>query len=108
MSGSSRIRTDLALEATESFAQSNTELRGVEVKEQYDEERDIRTTVVKITTENGAKAMGRPQGNYITIEAPNLSASDEDYHREISEEIARHLRKLVNLKRETSVLVVGL
>ena len=52
--------------------------------------------------------MGRPQGNYITIEAPNLSASDEDYHREISEEIARHLRKLVNLKRETSVLVVGL
>ena len=58
----------------------------------------------KITTENGAKAMGRPQGNYITIEAPNLSASDEDYHREISEEIARHLRKLVNLKRETSVL----
>ena len=34
MSGSSRIRTDLALEATESFAQSNTELRGVEVKEQ--------------------------------------------------------------------------
>ena len=46
MSGSSRIRTDLALEATESFAQSNTELRGVEVKEQYDEERDIRTTVI--------------------------------------------------------------
>ena len=64
MSGSSRIRTDLALEATESFAQSNTELRGVEVKEQYDEERDIRTTVVKITTENGAKAMGRPQVRY--------------------------------------------
>ena len=49
MSGSSRIRTDLALEATESFAQSNTELRGVEVKEQYDEERDIRTTVVQKT-----------------------------------------------------------
>ena len=38
----------------------------------------------------------------------SISASDEDYHREISEEIARHLRKLVNLKRETSVLVVGL
>ena len=58
--GNSRIRTDLALEATESFSQGSTELRGVEVKEQYDEERDIRTTVVKITTENGAKAMGRP------------------------------------------------
>ena len=65
MSGSSRIRTDLALEATESFAQSNTELRGVEVKEQYDEERDIRTTVVKITTENGAKAKSQKRSPVI-------------------------------------------
>ena len=52
--------------------------------------------------------MGRPQGNYITIEAPNLSASDEDYHREISEEIARHLRQLIDLEKEKSILVVGL
>lgn len=108
MLGNSRIRTDLALEATESFGEKNTSLRGVEVHEDYNEEKDIRTTVVKITTENGAKVMGRPQGNYITIEAPNLSASDEDYHREISEEIARHLRQLINLERECSVLVVGL
>ena len=83
MLGNSRIRTDLALEATESFAERDTELRGVEIQEDYNEEKDIRTTIVKITTENGAKAMGRPQGNYITIEAPDLSASDEDYHREI-------------------------
>ena len=52
--------------------------------------------------------MGRPQGNYITIEAPNLSAADEDYHREISEEIAKHLRKLIDLEHEKSILVVGL
>ena len=108
MLGNSRIRTDLALEATESFAERETELRGVEIQEDYNEEKDIRTTIVKITTENGAKAMGRPQGNYITIEAPDLSASDEDYHREISEEIAKHLQRLINLDRETSVLVVGL
>lgn len=108
MLGNSRIRTDLALEATESFAEKDTELRGVEIHEDYNEEKDIRTTIVKITTENGAKAMGRPQGNYITIEAPDLSASDEDYHREISEEIAKHLHRLIDLDRETSVLVVGL
>lgn len=108
MLGSSRIRTDLALEATESLAEKHAELRGVEVHEEYNEEKDIRTTVVKITTENGAKAMGRPQGNYITIEAPDLSASDEDYHREISEEIAHHLRQLINLEKENSILVVGL
>ena len=108
MLGNYRIRTDLALETTERFTEENVEIRGVEVKEEYNKEKDIRTTVVKIKTENGAKAMGRPQGNYITIEAPNMSVPDEDYHREISEEIAKHLRELINLEREKSILVVGL
>lgn len=84
------------------------EIRGVEISEDYDEEKDVRTTVVKITTENGARTMGRPQGNYITIEAPGLSMSDGDYHREISEKLALHLKKLIHLEREQSILVVGL
>lgn len=108
MLGDYKIRTDLALEARERFDEKNVELRGVEVKETYDQEKEIRTTVVKIFTENGAKAMGRPQGNYITIEAPNLSSPDEGYHREVSEEIAAHLTQLINLKKEQSILVVGL
>lgn len=108
MLGSYRIRTDLAVEAREHFKEEKVEVRGVEVNESYDEEKDIRTTVVKITTENGAKAMGRPQGSYITIEAPNLSVPDEDYHREVSREIARHLRQLIDLETEKSILVVGL
>lgn len=103
-----RIRTDLALETTERFHEDNVEVRGVEVSEEYNEEKDIRTTIVKIFTENGAKTMGRPQGNYITIEAPDLSIPDNEYHRVISEEIAEHLRNLMGLKQEKSVLVVGL
>ncbi|MDO5134860.1 MAG: GPR endopeptidase [Eubacteriales bacterium] len=106
--GSYRIRTDLALEARERFTEDNVEIRGVELREEYDEEKDIKTTVVKITTENGAKAMGRPQGTYITIEAPGLSLPDEGYHREVSQEIARHLEQLMDLKKERSILVVGL
>ena len=108
MLGSYGIRTDLALEATERFTEENVEIRGVEISEDYDEEKDVRTTVVKITTEKGARTMGRPQGNYITIEAPGLSMSDEDYHREISEKLALHLKKLIHLEREQSILVVGL
>ena len=108
MAVSKRIRTDLALETTERFKEENTEIRGVEIQEEYDEEKDVRTTVVKIVTENGAKAMGRPQGTYITIEAPDLSVPDEDYHREISEEISKHLKQLIDLKKEKSILVVGL
>lgn len=62
-----RIRTDLALETKEKFEEDNVEIRGVIIEEDYNEEKDIRTTTVKIETENGAKAMGRPQGVYITL-----------------------------------------
>lgn len=102
------IRTDLALEAGEKFKQDNVEIRGVRIDESYDEEKDIRTTVVRIETENGARAMGKPQGVYITIEAPDLSVPDEGYHREVSEAIAHHLRSLFPFDKEQSVLVVGL
>ena len=99
MVGNGRIRTDLALEARERFEEENVEVRGVEVEESYNEEKDIRTTVVKITTENGARTMGRPQGTYITIESEGLSAPDEDYHREVSAEISRHLCQLIGLEK---------
>ena len=61
MAVSKRIRTDLALETTERFKEENTEIRGVEIQEDYDEEKDVRTTVVRIVTENGAK--GGDAGN---------------------------------------------
>ena len=102
------IRTDLALESGEHFKQSNVEVRGVCIEEDYDEERDIRTTVVRIESENGAKAMKKPQGLYITIEAPDLSVPDEGYHEEVSEAICHHLRSMHDFEKEQSVLVVGL
>ena len=63
MLGTYKIRTDLAVEARERFTEDNVEVRGVEVQEDYNEEKDIRTTVVKITTENGARAMGEASGD---------------------------------------------
>lgn len=102
------IRTDLALESGERFKQANVEIHGVRIEEAYDEERDIRTTVVRIETENGAKAMKKPQGLYITIEAPDLSVPDEGYHEEVSDAICHHLRSMHDFQKEQSVLVVGL
>ena len=102
-----QIRTDLALETREKFDEDHIEVKGVRV----DEERispEIMITRVFIDTENGAKAMKKPKGTYITIEAPDLSVPDEDYHREISEEVAHHLRELIDLGRQQSILVVGL
>lgn len=103
-----QVRTDLALEVRESFEGDDVEIRGVSIEETYDEEKDIRVTTVNIETENGAKAMGKPIGTYITLEAPQMSEPDEDYHREISEKLAEHLRQLLGTESEKSVLVVGL
>ena len=103
-----KVRTDLALEARERFDEKDVKIRGVAVRENYNEEKDIRTTVVRIETENGAKTMGKPQGTYITIEAPNMSVPDEEYHREISQEIAHHILELLPSKKMEAVLVVGL
>lgn len=103
------IRTDLALEQKERFESDNVEVQGVELEEEYDEEREIRTTKVVIKTEKGAKTMGKPAGTYITLEAPNLAVPDEDYHREVSVEISKILRGLIKEeKEEYNVLVIGL
>lgn len=103
------IRTDLALEQKERFEAEKIEINGVVVEEEYDEEKEIRITTVVIETEKGAKTMGKPTGTYITLEAPNMIMEDEDYHRNISEEIVKHLKNLIPVeKEEYSVLVVGL
>lgn len=83
------VRTDLALEEKERFESDQVEIPGVILEEEYEDELEIQITKVKIETENGAKSMGKPVGVYLTIEAPNMAMSDEDYHREISEKLAR-------------------
>lgn len=106
------VRTDLALEEKERFESDHVEIQGVILEEQYDEEREIRVTKVQIETEKGAKAMGKPVGTYLTLEAPNLAVPDEAYHREVSEEVAKYIQYLLEenglVREDLSVLVVGL
>lgn len=107
------VRTDLALEEKERFESDNVEVQGVVLEEEYDEEREIRISRVRIETEKGARVMGKPVGTYLTVEAPNLAVPDEGYHREISEELAGYLKELIERlglvdKEDLSVLIVGL
>lgn len=104
-----KIRTDLALEARESMDEKAEECRGVSVEEEYKEDSEIKITRVVIETKNGAKAMGKPIGTYITLEAPAMALPDEDYHSEISDELARQLQEIIpGIDEELSVMVVGL
>lgn len=104
-----KIRTDLALEARESVEEGAEELRGVSVEEFYNEESEVRVTRVVIESKNSAKLLGKPIGTYITLEAPAMTQPDEDYHKEISEELAKQLKEVIpGTEREISVMVVGL
>ena len=61
------VRTDLALEEKERFESDHVEIPGVILEEDYDAEKEIRITRVRIETEKGAKAMGKPVGTYLTL-----------------------------------------
>lgn len=104
-----KVRTDLALEARESVEEGAEELRGVSVDEVYDEKSEIRVTKVRIENKNSAKALGKPIGTYITLEAPAMAQPDEDYHKEISRQLAKQLKQIIpGVESEIGVMVVGL
>ena len=113
LQGGFDIRTDLALEQRESFEGDGGEISGVKLKEWHHQKSQVKLTEVKILNDQGARAMGKPKGTYLTLEADRLSKEDDEYHSEISEELARQIRKLmgemINWKEKDlpSVLVVG-
>ena len=102
-----QVRTDLALEAREKFEEDNVEIKGVRLEEEQ-ATKDIHISSVIIETENGAQAMGKPKGSYVTLEAPNMIEEDEGYHREVSMQLSRVLKRLFPQKKDFTTLVVGL
>ena len=67
--------TDLAVEIQEECSGRQGEIPGV-VLEQYKEDgKGIRVTKIQIQTADGAKRMGRPIGNYMTLESADKGHS---------------------------------
>ena len=108
------VRTDLALEEREKV--QGSEIPGIRVREWEKEETGIRVTEVAVCDERGEKALGKPVGMYLTVEAASLAKKDDDYHREVSEELAGLLRGMLKehgletekMGRPVRTLVVGL
>ena len=97
------IRTDLAVEAHELAREESGELSGVRAETMV--HGAITKTVVDILNESGAEALSKAKGRYITIEAPELKYSLDDYET-VCEMIADELRVMCGESRLT--LVVGL
>ena len=105
------FRTDLALERRDLYRKANNikdEIPGIETQEE--EKEDIKVTRVKITNEEGSNAIGKPIGNYITIDIKNLRIASEEYIQKAAEVLAEELKNLYNihLQGNQDILVVGL
>jgi len=107
------IRTDLTLEAHELLREkavreqeSRQDIPGVEVENEGDER--IKITRVRVTSHEGEKAIGKPMGNYITLEIPGLRENDQDLYEDTCKALAKELTGILKLEEKTLTLVVGL
>ena len=104
------IRTDLALENREIYrlAQKiDDEIPGIET-EVDDTDKDILITKVKILSKEGSDALGKPIGNYITIESPLMNDEVESIDNKIIEKTSNVIKDVSHLVKNDTVLVVGL
>ncbi|MBQ8798097.1 MAG: GPR endopeptidase [Lachnospiraceae bacterium] len=103
-------RTDLAVELREDFSEDDERIKGVTVKEEYYKHRLVHVSTVRITDASGARAMGRPIGSYITLEAKGLAEGEERLRQFVAETLAELLLRLLKSvsPEAKEVLVVGL
>lgn len=103
------LYVDMAVEAHALLrGDADTEVPGV--REQVEQKEHCRVVTIDILNAEGAQRMGRPQGSYITIEAPPLKINDPYVQAEVTEAIKAALARMLEgiLKPQDTVLLVGL
>lgn len=102
------IRTDLAIEAREFYSKQENrgDIPGVEVD--VNKQEDVTITRVKVVEDVGARIIGKPKGNYITLEVPKLRENDKDLQEEVGRLLAKEIGGIVHLNDQSVILVVGL
>lgn len=106
-------RTDLAIEISNTLKLSQDEdyqIPGVQVDTQHIEDYGITVTRVAVKGKEGEKNMGKPEGDYITIECSQIKENDPDTHREVIDLLAQSIATLLphKEKKAMDVLVIGL
>lgn len=106
------FRTDMADERRDIYKKANGlegEIPGIQTEEKQENE-NIKTSIVKITNQEGEKAIGKPIGTYVTFDLNNLKYADEDEIEETSQIISKEIKKIIESKigSQDEILVVGL
>ena len=105
------FRTDLASERKEIYQKANNlnQVEGIETTEEQIND-NIKVERVKITNQKGEQAIGKPVGNYITIDVKKLKIATEEEIQKASEVVTNELKNLIDkhIQKQEEILVVGL
>lgn len=105
------FRTDLALERRDIYQRLN-KLQKIDGVESTEEEIDnnLKVSRVKITDINGEKALGKPIGNYVTVDVKNLKLAGEEEIQKTSQILSEELKKILDIhtNKQGDILIVGL
>jgi len=100
------FNSDLAIEMQEAYKLEDDATPGVKF-DSYEYE-SINVSHVEVTDEIGVEKMGKPIGNYITIDIPPYAHYDAETVDSLSRVVSTKLFELVDLKDKDVALVVGL
>lgn len=106
------VRTDLTLEANELLREKaeregmSGQIPGVVSEEAHDG--NIKITRVRVISPAGEKSIGKPMGNYITLEVPGLRYNDQELYESTCKALAKELEGILKLGEKSTVLIVGL
>lgn len=111
--GNVSLRTDLAIEISNALKldkDDSYEIPGVEIKQKNIEEGVLAVTKVTILNKEGEENMGKPMGEYITIESNGLKQNNPELHEKIIMVLAEAIKSLLPDKKsdELNILVIGL
>ena len=107
------VRTDLAIESQAFIQQGVTEKADEEtypsgIAVETAGSGEVKVIRVKVTTKEGQDAIGKPIGNYVTVEVPRLRENDPDLFESACNTVASELKKVIENLPKATVLVVGL
>lgn len=103
------FRTDLAMEALELTERGGQELSGLQgVHRRVSDTEGFEVTEIEISSEEGARAVGKPCGNYVTLGLGALIRRENDAFPRACTALSGLLAKLLPQAPDGPALVVGL
>ena len=83
-------RTDLALELQEELQES--EIDGIKIERKVDKNCGISQVKIVVETKEAEQIIGKPMGEYITLESETFLEEDDSYYEDMSEALHFVLR----------------